>query len=99
VCLDQHVDGTCGLAGRDCAIQRHWPAITKAVGEIESDRMDEYYAALESQVCPSCSAQDAQGRCSFRQTADCALYSYLSLVVNAIEQAKRARRELPVPFF
>src|SRR5271169_1624563 len=98
VCLDQRNDGNCGLPNRVCAIQRHWPAITKAVGGIHSDRMDAYYDAIESQVCRNCSEQDAEGHCSLRQTGDCALHSYLSLVVGAIEEGKRARREMPEPF-
>lgn len=99
ICLDQGNDGSCGLTNRVCAIQQHWPAITRAVGGVESDRMDGYYGAVESQICRHCSEQDAEGRCGLRKVGDCAFYSYLPLVVDAVEEARKERRELPSPFF
>jgi len=99
VCLDQRNDGACARAGRACAIERYWSAISRAVNAIDSDRMDPYYESIEAQVCRGCSDQDAAGRCSLRKTGDCALYSYLSLVVTAVEEAKKTRQDLPAPFF
>jgi hypothetical protein len=85
VCLDQAADGSCGLTHRVCALDRHLPALAGAVVSVRSDRMDEYVAAIEAQVCPQCPEQDACGTCRVRDDARCSLYSYLSLVVEAVE--------------
>lgn len=86
VCLDQADDGTCGLTHRVCALERHLPALVNALVAVRSDRMDEYVAAIEAQVCSQCPEQDACGQCRSRDDARCSLYSYLSLVVEAVEE-------------
>ena len=86
VCLDQAADGSCGLTRRVCALERHLPALVSALVAIRSDRMDEYVAAIEAQVCSHCPEQDACGECRVRDDARCSLYSYLSLVVEAVEE-------------
>jgi len=50
--------------------------------------MDEYVYAIEDQVCRRCHEQDAQGRCRLRDRGEFALYTYLPLVVDAIEEVK-----------
>jgi hypothetical protein len=85
VCLDQADDGSCGLTGRVCALERHLPALVTALVAIRSDRMDEYEAAIREHVCSQCPEQDACGECRLRDDARCSLYSYLSLVVEAVE--------------
>lgn len=97
VCLDQRDDGSCGLSGRVCAIERHLPGVVQTVLSIESDRMDEYVAEIEAQICGRCSQQDAQGRCSLRSEGDCALYAYLHLIVDAIQEVKEAEGRSPAP--
>jgi hypothetical protein len=84
VCLDQADDGSCGLSGRVCALERHLPALVDALAGIRSERMADYVAAIEAQVCGRCE-QDPSGACRVRDGAGCALYSYLSLVVEAVE--------------
>jgi hypothetical protein len=91
VCLDQATDGTCGLPRRTCALQSHLPAIVDAIASIQSDRMDEYEAAVRAQICTTCAEAEADGSCAVRDRGDCALSSYLSLVVDAIEEVKQAR--------
>ena len=86
VCLDQADDGSCGLTRRVCALEKHLPALVGALVEVRSDRMDDYVSAIESQVCSHCPDQDAQGQCRLRDAARCALHSYLSLVVEAVEE-------------
>lgn len=91
VCLDQRDDGSCRLAGgRVCAIEAHLPGVVHAILSIESDRMEEYEAAIREQVCRSCSNQDAVGQCAIRERGECALYTYLFLVVDAIQEEKQA---------
>jgi hypothetical protein len=88
VCLDAANDGNCGLSGRVCALEAHFPRIIEAIAQIDSSRMDDYLAAIEEQVCRQCPRQDPQGACALRSSGECALYSYLPLVVDAIEEVR-----------
>lgn len=86
VCLDRADDGTCHLSGqRECSIEKHLPDVISALGSVQSDRMDEYVAAVERQVCGKCE-QDTQGYCPVREKGECALSAYLSLVLDAVEE-------------
>ena len=88
LCLDQRNDGACSLVERVCAIERHLPSLVDAIVAVQSSRMDDYVAAIGAHVCSGCDDQDAQGRCALRDQSDCALTSYLSLVVDAIEDVR-----------
>jgi hypothetical protein len=89
VCLDRRDDGSCHLAaGRLCAIEHHLPRLVEAVLAVHSDRMDEYVEAVKSQVCGSCSGRDPHDYCPFRTSAECALWTYLPLVVDAVEEVR-----------
>jgi hypothetical protein len=89
VCLDAADDGGCGLpAGRTCALPSELPAIIEAILQVKSDRMDDYVTAIEAAVCARCPEQDGEGHCGRRDRADCGLYTYLPLVVDAIEEVK-----------
>ena len=51
---------------------------------VDSNRMDDYIAAVEGQVCGAC--ENGPGPvCSLRKHGDCALGTYLYLVVDAVE--------------
>jgi hypothetical protein len=91
VCLDQATDGSCGLSHRTCALQWHLPLIVEALSSIQSDRMDEYAQAVEARVCTRCSESDGAGGCKRRDKGECALDTYLSLVVDAIEEVRAGR--------
>lgn len=91
-CLDQRDDGGCGLTQRTCAIEAHLPRLAAVLAGIDSPRMDEYDAAVRAEICPACASQDAQGRCAVRAAGDCALLTYLPLVLDAIESANEALR-------
>jgi len=86
VCLDVRDDGSCGLAGRPCALERHFDRIVNAVAVIESPRMDDYVDAIREQVCANCPEQDPEGFCARREGEGCALDAYLSQVVDAVEE-------------
>lgn len=89
VCLDAADDGTCGLPrGRTCALPVQLPSIVEAILRVKSDRMDDYVAAIEAAVCARCPEQDAAGHCGLRAKGECGLYTYLPLVVDAIEEVK-----------
>ena len=88
VCLDQATDGGCGLSRRTCALQWHLPAIVETIASIDSPRMDDYVEAIEAQVCSRCEESDERGRCGLRDRGECSLSTYLSLVVDAIEEVR-----------
>jgi hypothetical protein len=96
VCLDQKDDGSCGLRGRTCAIEQHLPGVVQVVSAIDSDHMDDYVTALESQVCGQCPQQDDSGHCGLREKGECALHAYLSLVVDAIQDVREAEGRPPL---
>ncbi len=89
VCLDSRDDGSCDMAGgKTCAIDRHFPRLVEAMLEVKSGRMDEYVAALESEICSRCQEQDEHGACPLRDRGECALAIYLPLVVDVIEEVR-----------
>lgn len=88
VCLDARDDGSCGLTGRSCAIEEHLPGVAAAIATTRSRRIDDYIDAIRAQVCSCCRHQDAAGVCALRGASDCALETYLSLVVEAIEDVE-----------
>ena len=92
VCMDRADDGSCHLAGgRLCALEVHLPRLLDAVLAVQSDRMDEYVEAVKNQVCGSCSGRDPDDYCPFRNSAECALWTYLPLVVDAVEDVRKGR--------
>jgi hypothetical protein len=87
VCLDRRDDNSCGLPkAQVCALKRHLPAIVEIVQHVRSRRMDEYEAAVRQDVCSTCPEQSSEGVCRRRDHGDCALYTYLSLVLDAIAE-------------
>jgi hypothetical protein len=96
VCLDARDDGSCGLAGRTCAIEEHLPAIATAIAATRSRHLEDYVDAIRAEVCSRCRHQDASGICELRNAADCALESYLYLVVEAIEDVEGPLLPMPV---
>ena len=96
VCLDGADDGSCGLAGgQTCVIERDLPRLVETVLAVRSGRMDEYVAAVEAQICGRCADQDARGLCRSRQKGECALSTYLPLIVDAIEEVTGATQIPP----
>ncbi len=94
VCLDCADDGTCGLpGGRNCAIEVHLAKLVATLMAVKSGRMDEYVAAVQSDICTTCSEQDAEGVCRLRQKGDCALTVYMPMVLKAIEEVDAAWRD------
>jgi hypothetical protein len=92
VCLDQGTDGSCGLShARMCALRVHLPAVVDTILSIQSDRMDDYVAAVEAQICTRCAESDELGRCDTRDRGECALSAYLSLVVDAIDEVRASQ--------
>ena len=91
-CLDVADDGSCGLQDRLCAVPAQLPAVVAATLRVQSSRMDEYVQAIEEDVCRGCHESDADGRCVLRDQGRCALYTYLSLIVDAIDEVRALPR-------
>lgn len=85
VCLDQADDGGCGLTRRVCALRTHLPRLAEVLATVRSTRMDEYEAAVRAEICTGCAEATAEGGCALREKASCALYTYLPLVLEAVE--------------
>lgn len=91
-CLDQRDDGECGLPhDRVCALKQHLPLIIETAHRTKSRRMEDYLQAIEHTVCTQCPQQQASGTCQLRDHAQCALNTYLSLVLDAIDDVDRER--------
>jgi hypothetical protein len=97
-CLDRRDDGECGLPpSRLCALKRHLPLIVDTAHRTHSRSLDVYLAAIELKVCSRCPEQTANGQCVLRDHADCALHSYLSLVLDAIDTVDEANPPAMAP--
>ena len=98
VCSDRKTDGTCGLEdpGR-CALFRLFPQVAQAIQSTNSDRMDDYLDAIRRNVCSICNQRESDDSCGLRQEVQCALDSYLLLVVEAIEEATGKDFGRPLP--
>lgn len=90
VCLDGRGDGSCGVTGRLCAIEAHLPRVVEAIAAVQSNRMEDYVKAIESQVCGVCEQVGPDGNCRLRNLGECALATYLYLVVDAVDEARQA---------
>jgi hypothetical protein len=89
VCLDQRDDGSCRLGrARICALEDHLPALVQAIAEVDSSRMEDYEQVIRAQVCAACRNQETDGSCEVRQAGECALWTYLPLVVDAVEEVR-----------
>ncbi|HLY16461.1 MAG TPA: hypothetical protein VKR61_04525 [Bryobacteraceae bacterium] len=100
VCSDRNTDGTCGLEEPgQCALFRLFPQVAAAIQATNSDHLDEYITAIRRNVCTVCTSRESDDSCGLRQEVQCALDSYLLLVVEAIEEAtgKDFSRPLPAP--
>lgn len=93
VCLDQRDDGSCGLRTRMCAIERHLPQLGAVLARVDSSRMDDYEEAVRAEICHGCPQEDAAGSCALRESAECALFVYLPLVLDAIESVTAEESE------
>lgn len=96
-CLDRRDDGECGLPPtRTCALKENLPLIVETVHRTKSRLVADYLEAIEGRVCAQCPQQNALGVCAVRDHAECALNSYLSFVLDAIDDVDQ-RRSAPAP--
>ena len=90
VCLDAADDGSCRLVrGHACAIVEQLPRLIEVLRGVRSQRMDEYVNAVETQICSHCASRAQDGDCKLRHSGNCALYTYLPLILDAIDEVDR----------
>ena len=88
VCTERTTEGQCGLESpSSCALFRLFPQVAQAIQSVMSDDIRQYIEAIRCNVCSVCAEQARDGSCEVRQQVQCALDSYLALVVDAIEEA------------
>lgn len=86
-CVRYTADHRCSLPpDRPCVIFEALPTIAQVVQNVSSDRIDPYLDRIRTDLCAVCN-EDEHGRCPLRDHLDCALDSYLPLVVDEIEAA------------
>ncbi|MBI4460500.1 MAG: hypothetical protein HY648_10640 [Acidobacteria bacterium] len=89
VCVDRNADGTCSLNQRhECALFDRFPRIVRAIYRVNSDKIDDYVAAIREDVCADCINQALDGSCKVREEVRCVLDRYLLLIIGAIEEVK-----------
>jgi hypothetical protein len=89
VCIDRSLEGACQQEkDQECALFRSFPQIVRAVTSVQSDRIDDYVAAIRQAVCAECVHQDEFGVCRVREEVRCVLDRYLLLIVQTIEEVR-----------
>lgn len=74
--------GECGL----CPIDTHLPRLVNAVlSTPRSQYISDYVPNIREMVCSHCVRQDEKGVCEARNLAECGLDSFLTLIVETIE--------------
>ncbi len=87
-CSRYTAQGTCSLpSSRPCAIFRNLGDIIEIVRQTRSGRIDPYVDGVRLNVCGACPHEDDHGSCPMRDHVDCALDSYLPIVVDYLESA------------
>jgi hypothetical protein len=86
VCVDRNLEGVCKLEEEnECALFNSLPQIVQAVSSVQSDKIEDYVAAIRKAVCAECIHQDEDGVCRVRDEVRCVLDRYLMLIVQTIE--------------
>ena len=88
ICLDRTDTGDCEVPARgdDCPVKTFFPEVVDIVRRSPDAGMDALFAAVEAEICPRCRESAPDGTCGRRERGECALYAYLPMTVDAIEQ-------------
>lgn len=91
VCLDRTDEGACEVPARgdDCPVRTFFTEVVKIVRREPGSSMEAVFAAVEAEICPRCREMGADGNCGRRARGECALYAYLPITVDAIEEGLR----------
>lgn len=84
-CIDRGFEGDCRISSdKRCTIEANYDRIVKAILSTNSDRYEDYVAALRENVCENCT-YGAVDECDDRNQVECPLDRYYPMVVEAIE--------------
>jgi len=97
VCSEREMNPTCGPEnpGR-CVLFSKFPLVAEAIQSTNSDHIEDYLEAIRRNVCAAC-ARENGGSCVTPLDVQCALETYLLLVVEAIEEATGKNFGRPLP--
>lgn len=87
-CELRAAEGICNLQEPgQCKLFELFPLVAQAILATESDKIQDYVAAIREHVCSACLEQALDGSCALRGQVRCALDSYLPQIVEVIEEA------------
>lgn len=93
-CIDFGEDGRCHSHDPEgCAIFRYLPELVQIAERLDEYKIKPYAEAVRSEICMQCRGGSPEGKCPLRDTLDCGLDRYLSLVLDAIEEVKQIEAE------
>lgn len=85
-CVRYTSQHTCSLPPtRSCALFANLPAIVEIVRKTHSSSIGPYIDAVRDTVCATCHYEDDHGGCPLRDDLDCALNTYLPIIVEEVE--------------
>jgi hypothetical protein len=74
----------CGLPAHvKCPLILHLPKVVQALRSVDSPRVEDYLVAVRREVCTACE-HSHDGFCTLRLKGECALDTYLPLVLDEI---------------
>ena len=92
VCVDRNAEGGCGLSNpAECGLFNRFTKIVAAVSRVQSEKLEDYVAAIREDVCDGCGNQKLDGYCRVREEVRCVLDRYLLLIVGALEEVRGTR--------
>lgn len=92
-CIDFGEDGRChSMDPEGCAVFRYLPELVAVAERIHENRIEPYVDAVRKEICMKCRSGTPGDPCPLRDTLDCGLDRYLSLVLEAIEEVNAERR-------
>lgn len=92
-CVRYTASHTCSLVPpRTCSVFKNLDTIVGIVARTHSRSVEPYAEAVRDRVCSACPCEDNHGCCPMRDGIDCALDTYLPIVVDEIEAELAAIR-------
>ena len=91
-CIDFGKDGICHSPDPEgCAVFRFLPELVAICERLNSPKIGPYTEAVRKDICMKCRGGNPEGKCPLRDTLDCGLDRYLSLILEAIDEVNEER--------
>lgn len=102
-CVRYTADHRCSLPPtRPCSLFKNLDKIVDVVRKTHSTSIGPYVDAIREKVCSACHFEDGHGSCPMRSDLDCALDTYLPIIVDEVEvdlERLRHQRAANAPSF